>query len=148
MNNTPRVYLLALFALSSCACSHNGAGGSSTLPQAVAEPARSERNSPPPQASAGPHPNTIKGVVGAQEDELRQCYLAGTFKNSQLAGTVNVSFTIETNGRVSTTSDAGSNLKDDEVVACVLSVFANLRFPPGGSAATEVTYPVSFGYHG
>lgn len=109
---------------------------------------------PPPKKKeevvwvAGPSPNEIKQVVNARGPELRQCYLAGTFKNAQLTGTVNVLFTIDTAGKVSRASDAGSDMEDPEVVTCVLGIFGNLEFARGGSSDTEVQYPVVFGQHG
>lgn len=93
----------------------------------------------------GPSPEQIRAAVTGRDEDLRQCYLAGTFKNALLAGTVNVTFTIDTSGRVSETSDSGSDLPDAEVVNCVLHVFAGLEFPAGASSETEVTYPVNFG---
>lgn len=101
-----------------------------------------------PQWIPGPSPQEIKQAVNARGPELRQCYLLGTFKNSQLAGTVNVLFTIDTTGKVSRTADAGSNIPDPEVVTCVLGIFGNLDFARGGSTETEVEYPVVFGQHG
>ena len=74
--------------------------------------------------------------------------LPRTFKNSQLAGTVNVLFTIDTKGKVSQAADAGSDIGDPEVVSCVLNVFGALEFVRGGSSETEVEYPVVFGQHG
>lgn len=96
----------------------------------------------------GPDPQEIKQAVNARNAELRQCYLVGTFRNSQLAGTVNVLFTIDTAGKVSRASDAGSDIEDPEVVTCVLGVFGNLEFAGGGSSDTEVEYPVIFGERG
>lgn len=93
----------------------------------------------------GPSAQEIQRVIRRRDAELRQCYLAGTFKNSQLAGTVKVLFTIDTEGKVSRTSDAGSDIDDPDVVSCVLGVFGNLDFEKGGSSDTEVEYPVVFG---
>lgn len=133
--------LLALSA-SSFACS-------STPPPAQAPPAF-EQSTPEPEVlvEPGPSPDEIRSVVSGRDGEMRNCFLMGTFKNSQLAGTVNVTFIIETDGKVSDASDAGSDLPDPEVVTCVLGVFAELEFRPGGASATEVTYPVRFGHHG
>lgn len=96
----------------------------------------------------GPSPQEIKNAVNARGTELRQCYLLGTFKNSQLAGTVNVLFTIDTKGKVSKAANAGSDIEDPEVVTCVLGIFGDLEFAQGGSTETEVEYPVVFGHHG
>lgn len=100
----------------------------------------------PPAPSPGPE--VIQTVVRERHGDLRQCYIAGALANSSLAGTVSVVFTIETDGSVSTANDGGSDLADKSVVACVLGVFSDLRFPPGGASPTEVTYPVNFGSRG
>lgn len=101
-----------------------------------------------PPSHPGPSAREIKAVVDRSEPEVRQCYIAGTFKDAQLAGTVSVTFTIETSGAVSQAVDGGSNLPDAEVVDCVVNVFSQLVFRPGGSGPTEVTYPISFGTRG
>jgi TonB family protein len=82
--------------------------------------------------------------VSGISDDLQQCYLAGTFKDSDLAGTVHVTFTIEPTGRVSSAVDSGSDMADQDVVACVVDLFAGLSFRPGGQNPTEVTYPITF----
>jgi hypothetical protein len=134
-------YLLST-VLIACACS--------TPPAPTATPVAS---APPPQKEEpkwipGPDPQEIKQAVNARGAELRQCYLLGTFRNSQLTGTVNVLFTIDTAGKVSRAADAGSDIEDPEVVTCVLGVFGNLQFARGGSSDTEVEYPVVFGARG
>lgn len=96
----------------------------------------------------GPDSDEIVQVIRTQDSQMRQCYMLGSFKNSELAGTVNVAFTIATTGRVSEVSDAGSNIADQEVVACVMDVFAQMEFRAGGVSPTEVTYPVNFGRPG
>ncbi len=130
--------------------------GSLTLACAATqpEPTTSVAATPPPQTQEkevrfvpGPSPDEIRAAVTLRDSDLRQCYLAGTFKNAQLRGTVNVTFTIDTEGRVSETIDSGSDLPDAEVVSCVLNVFASLEFPAGASSETEVTYPINFGQH-
>lgn len=97
------------------------------------------------QARPAPDAQEIQAVVRLKSDELRQCYVMGTFRDSRLSGTVHVLFTIETNGRVSETTDAGSNMPDPEVVECVLGVFAKLTFPAGKYDPTQVEYPIRFG---
>lgn len=101
-----------------------------------------------PPIEVGPSPQEIKAVIDGSEPDVRQCYIAGTFKDSQLAGTVNVTFTIDPTGTVSQAADGGSSLPDPEVVNCVVNVFTQLVFRPGGSGPTEVTYPIRFGSRG
>lgn len=104
--------------------------------------ARTDQARPP----AGPAVNSreIRVAVSSISDDIQQCYLAGTFKDSNLAGTVHVTFTIEPTGRVSSVTDAGSDMADQDVVACVVDLFAGLSFRPGGQNSTEVTYPITF----
>ena len=138
----PRIFpLIALFVPFSLACS--------TTPQVETPLVASE---PPAQSRAeqyeerpAPNPQEIQAVVRLKNDEIRQCYVMGTFRDSQLTGTVHVLFTIETNGRVSETTDGGSNMPDPEVVECVLGVFAKLEFPAGKYDPTQIEYPIRFG---
>lgn len=129
--------------LLACACSAPPEP-ETTATKSAAPPKKKQE----PEWVAGPSPQEIKQVVNARGSELRQCYLVGTFKNSQLVGTVTVLFTINTEGKVSRASDAGSDIGDPEVITCVLGVFGDLEFAPGGSTDTEVEYPVVFGQHG
>ncbi len=92
-----------------------------------------------------PNPQEIQAAIGRHSDEIRQCYVMGTFREPQLAGTVHVRFTINSTGKVSETTDGGSNMPDPQVVECVLGVFANLEFRAGKYFPTEVEYPISFG---
>jgi len=105
---------------------------------------------PQPATARGPAPSSkdIRVAVSGISDDIQQCYLAGTFKDSELAGTVQVSFTIEPSGRVSSAVDSGSDLADPEVVECVIDLFAGLSFRPGGQNPTEVTYPIRFSRRG
>ncbi len=135
------------FAISALAVFAVGCGGASAEPPPVAPIAILEEEEPV-EVEPGPSPDEIRKVVGGRDSDMRKCFLMGTFRNAQLAGTVNVTFTIETDGRVSDATDAGSDLPDPEVVTCVLGVFAALEFRPGGVSATEVTYPIRFGHHG
>src|SRR5690606_35204880 len=66
-------------------------------------------------AAPGPSSTDIKREISGISDELTECYIAGTFKDSQLEGTVKVTFVIDTDGRVSRAVDSGSDLADPEV---------------------------------
>lgn len=127
--------------LLSLACAH--------APEPRPAPAPAPVSEPPAAAWVpGPSATDIQQVVNGRNADLRQCYLAGTFKNAELAGTVNVLFTINTQGRVNDPVDAGSSIPDPEVVSCVLEVFEKLEFASGSTTDTQVEYPVRFGQHG
>lgn len=96
----------------------------------------------------GPSMSEIQQAVSEIHPDLRQCYIAGTFKDSHLEGTVTVTFTIDPTGSVSSAIDGGSSLHDPDVVRCVLGEFASLRFDSGGGSPTEVTYSVPFRQQG
>lgn len=113
-------------------------------PTASAPPPAPARTQVATPTGPAPTTNDIRTAVSAISADIQQCYLAGTFKDSELAGTVQVSFTIEPSGRVSSAVDSGSDLTDPEVVECVLDLFAGLSFRPGGQNPTEVTYPIRF----
>jgi hypothetical protein len=137
-----RAPLFALFlsSLSLIAC------GNQPEPETVATASVASEEEPEiPAYVPGPSADEIRHAVDGRNDELRKCYMVGTFRDSQLTGTVNVVFTIQPSGRVSEANDAGSNMPDPEVVECVLGVFAQLEFQSGATSATEVTYPITFG---
>lgn len=138
----PRTSLIALFVPFSMACS---APPQAETPIAAAVPHGRSHAERSREVRPAPNPQEIQAVVHLKSDELRQCYVMGTFRDSQLAGTVHVLFTIEANGRVSETTDGGSNMPDPAVVDCVLGVFAKLEFPAGKYDPTQVEYPIRFG---
>lgn len=84
----------------------------------------------------------IQRVVRLNFGRFRLCYEAGLRGNPSLTGRVATKFVIGRDGTVATASDAGSDLPDQQVVACVIRGFQNLTFPaPEGGIAT-VTYPI------
>jgi hypothetical protein len=92
-----------------------------------------------------PNPREIQAAVHQRSGEIRECYMLGTFRDSQLAGTVHVMFTIVSSGKVTETVDVGSDIPDAAVVECVLGVFAKLEFRAGQYYPTQVEYPIRFG---
>ncbi len=131
------------FTLFSVACTQQS-GEPATAPPAPAP--KTPVDSPVAEKPVGPGPSLgdIRSAISSINDDLRQCYIAGTFRDAQLAGTVTVTFTIDTDGTVSEAVDSGSDLSDPQVVDCVVSLFADLEFRPGGNEPTEVTYPIRF----
>src|SRR5690606_26820659 len=123
-------------------------GKSSDPPVRVTESVSEGSSAAAVQPEPGPNADGIVQVIRTQDSQMRQCYMLGSFRDSGFAGTVKVAFTIATSGRVSEVSDAGSDVADQEVVACVMDVFAQMEFRAGGVSPTEVTYPVNFGRPG
>jgi len=86
--------------------------------------------------------DVIQRIVRQNFGRFRLCYEAGLRGNPSLSGRVATKFVIGRDGAVNQSSDAGSDLPDQNVVACVVRSFNALSFPsPEGGIAT-VTYPI------
>ena len=84
----------------------------------------------------------IQRIVRQNFGRFRLCYENGLRTNPALSGRVATKFVIGRDGGVMQSSDAGSDLPDQNVVACVVRSFNSLSFPaPEGGVAT-VTYPI------
>jgi hypothetical protein len=84
----------------------------------------------------------IQRIVRQNFGRFRLCYEAGLRGNPTLSGRIATKFVIGRDGAVMQSSDAGSALPDQNVVACVVRSFNSLSFPmPEGGVAT-VTYPI------
>ena len=85
----------------------------------------------------------IQRIVRQNFGRFRLCYEAGLRGNPSLTGRISTRFVIGRDGAVMQSSDAGSDLPDQNVVACVVRSFNSLSFPaPEGGVAT-VTYPLT-----
>jgi hypothetical protein len=84
----------------------------------------------------------IQRIVRQNFGRFRNCYETALRTNPGLHGRVATKFVIGRDGAVNQSSDAGSDLPDQNVVACVVRSFNTLSFPaPEGGVAT-VTYPI------
>ncbi|HEY2509914.1 MAG TPA: AgmX/PglI C-terminal domain-containing protein, partial [Polyangiaceae bacterium] len=63
---------------------------------------------------------TIGRLVRTNRGRFESCHNAGRIRNPNLAGSVNVAFTIDAGGRVTEAHDAGGELDDEAVRACVV----------------------------
>ncbi len=121
-----------------------------------------------PEPVAGPFNEArVQEIVRAHFDGMGQCYAKALPRAPKLAGTINVSLTIDGDGAVvaanapraeaapSTPQRPKSRwapkpkpteelLTDAEVVSCVESEFKALRFPPTGRGLVTLVYPVVF----
>jgi hypothetical protein len=86
----------------------------------------------------------IERIVRMNFGRFRLCYENGLRTDPTLEGTVRTRFVIETDGSTGVVSDAGSDLTDTGVVACVERAFGNLSFPSPPGGAMTVTYSLSF----
>jgi hypothetical protein len=97
------------------------------------------------RAPPSPIPSAaIERVVHANDGRLRACYAQAQRRKPSLTGNVVVSFTIAPSGEVSDARDAGGELEDEAVRACVVRTFLGLSFAPSPDGAPrKVVYPVA-----
>jgi hypothetical protein len=84
----------------------------------------------------------IQRIVRQNFGRFRACYESGLRTNPALTGRVTTKFVIGRDGAVNQSSDSGSDLPDQQVVACVVRSFNTLSFPPPDGGAAMVTYPI------
>lgn len=89
-------------------------------------------------------PEVIQRIVRQNFGRFRMCYEAARNKLPQLAGSVNVAFTISPTGEVTNTRLAPSTLPSAETQACVLTSFKGLSFPAPEGGSVSVLLPVHF----
>ncbi len=172
---TPRIAVLALFALAHVGCWHRAAAPESgkaetpptqppSAPRAASAdsaetPSREGEVAPEPVGAEESTPETggpscsgrapaciIQPVVRAAFGALHECYRQGQARAPNLRGKVLVRFVIGTTGSVVHAELAdGSTLPDPEVCACVVAVWTSLRFPEPEGGSVELVFPIEFG---
>ena len=106
-------------------------------------------NSPPtptlgPRALGRLPPEVIQRAVRVNFTVFRLCFEAGMRRDPNLTGKVVVRFVIGLDGAVTSVTDGGSDLPDQQVVACVVRSFSRVQFPPPNGGTVTVTYPIMF----
>jgi TonB family protein len=90
-------------------------------------------------------PSQINRVVRRNSKRLQGCYESELKKNRKLEGVIKVRFTIETNGRISSTRVIQNTMGSSAVAGCIQNRIKRWRFknkPQGGSVT--VAYPFFF----
>jgi len=110
---------------------------------------------PPPEGATASAGEEVSGTGALPRAEIRRilqqgraryraCYERGLARNPALAGRVKVRFVIGRDGSVSGVTDAGSDLPDSNVVACVLRALTATRFPRPEGGEVTIVYPLLF----
>jgi hypothetical protein len=86
----------------------------------------------------------IQRIVRQNFGRFTQCYQMGLRENPTLSGRVAVRFMIGRDGAVSLAQDAGSDMPNAAVKACVVRAFSGLSFPSPEDGTVSVTYPIMF----
>jgi outer membrane biosynthesis protein TonB len=102
----------------------------------------------PPDMSAAPaYPATALYQTFSSADarkKLIACYLPGKQRDPKLRGKVIVKFTINSDGSAKPVANEGSNLTDDDVIACVVRTIKTLHFQKPVEGSVTVVYPLIF----
>jgi hypothetical protein len=89
--------------------------------------------------------DAIQKVERSHNAGIRLCYERALAEDSTLYGMVEVGFTVELDGMVSsTTTGPKTDLPDPSVVACVKKVFQKMEFPMPEGGVVKVSYPIEF----
>jgi hypothetical protein len=130
-----------------CSCRGRLGGSHQTRAPAI-------RCGPPPDAPPGERggctatvhgrlpPEAVQRVVRQSFGRFRLCYEDGLRRDPGLEGRVSVRFVIDRQGGVAMAADAGSDLRDESVVACVVRGFQALSFPQPEGGIVTVVYPL------
>lgn len=99
---------------------------------------------PPPDAITGPiGPSDVARIMQIQMPHLRPCYDNARATHPQLAGRVEVRFTIGRDGHV--TAATASGLPDaPEVATCVATTLRATVFPQPEGGSLQSIYPIMF----
>ena len=88
-------------------------------------------------------PEAIRRIVQQNMGRFRFCYEGGLERRPDLAGRVVTKFLVGRDGAVVLAVDAGSDLPDPAVVACVVRAFQTLSFPAPAGGLVTVEYPLA-----
>ncbi|MBI5516518.1 MAG: AgmX/PglI C-terminal domain-containing protein [Deltaproteobacteria bacterium] len=91
------------------------------------------------QIDSGRVASLIRGQLGG----IRACYERALRNNPTLAGRLNVSFTIGTSGRITSSNASGLGAAPD-VGSCVVSRLRGLVFPAPTGGSVEFSFPFDF----
>jgi outer membrane biosynthesis protein TonB len=90
-------------------------------------------------------PDIIRRIVRAHINEVRHCYNQGLDRDPDLAGVVEIAFTIGVRGNINAADVASSTLADAAVAPCIAKAVRTWKFPkPADGKPVEVRYPFRF----
>jgi len=89
-------------------------------------------------------PRLVQAGIEAREGRMRTCYRAGVRRDPTLRGETKVRCVIDANGHATSVTDAGSKMRDAQVVQCVLGEYAALRFPRPEHGTVTIVHPMLF----
>jgi hypothetical protein len=91
-------------------------------------------------------PDEVHDVAEANAEFLRLCYERSLDLDPGLQGKIDVALFVNEQGTPTEVCSAGSTLRNQQVVECVLHVFSQFRFAEREDATASL-YPVTFAPH-
>jgi hypothetical protein len=88
-------------------------------------------------------PEASQRIVRQSFGRFRVCYEDAVRRDPAPGGRVAVKFVIDRQGGVSMAADAGSNLRDESVISCIVRAFESLSFPQPEGGIVTVVYPLA-----
>jgi hypothetical protein len=89
-------------------------------------------------------PEVVSRIVRQSFGRFRLCYEQGLLHDPMLRGRVAVKIAIAHDGAASSAEDAGSEMPNREVLACVVRSFGSLSFPSPTVGTASVVFPLLF----
>jgi len=91
--------------------------------------------------------SSFEEAIQAHLDDVGDCFAEAKERNAELTGTYQAHFVVGLDGKVTKVSTADhSDIKDDEMNACVLEKSATWQFnKPSHGEPMEMNFPFSFG---
>ena len=86
----------------------------------------------------------IRRIIQQHIGEVKRCYEGALEKNKDLAGRVVVRFTIQLDGKVTSSGVAETSLGSPPVERCITDAVATWIFPKPRGGQVEVNYPFVF----
>jgi hypothetical protein len=86
----------------------------------------------------------IRRVIRRHHPRFSFCYESGLRRDPALAGRLEVDFVIGHDGTVVSVRAGKADLKDGDVLSCVVRAFYGITFPAPGAGVVTVSYPLMF----
>lgn len=103
------------------------------------------KDSTPVDIDGSLDPNMVVNEIRKRKGAIVACYERALKRNPNLAGKLELQFTISAVGKVTGAEIGTDTLRDDEVGQCITSIVRSWRFPaPEGGGEVHFSYPFVF----
>ncbi len=97
-----------------------------------------------PEVDGDLDPNAVAKYVKARMTSIKECYERELKRDPKLAGKLTISFTIETDGKISETYVESNTMGNKNVANCITGRIRSWRFPKPKGGSVTVAYPFIF----